>query len=201
MITDSHADAHPQGGARPGANLCVRLLLLPLVLLLTAANVPAQAPKPKKLSEARVLAQAMQVAQQSRTGIEASLQKAIAEGHSTQKELDCVRAADMSFAVDAYTSAIETSLTPAEIRQALAFYASAEGRGYLQYSRSQELQRRGVPVAQPKTDLTAAELRAMTTFLGTTAGKKLLEAHVLDTPDLKTSLARGLMALTNRCGA
>lgn len=178
----------------------LRLLLLPLVLLLSAANVPAQAPQSKP-SEAKLLAQAMQVAQSSRTGIEASVQKAIQDGRSTQKELDCVKAANMDFAVDAYAAAIETALTPAEINRALVFFASAEGRGYLKYSRTQELQARGIADAEPKTDLTPAEYRATTSFLDSSAGKKLLEAHVLETSELKSALARSLMALVNRCGA
>ena len=54
------------------------------------------------------------------------------------------------------------------------------------------------PRAPRPAELSASEQRALT-FLSTGVGKKLLAGRVLETADLKTSLARRLLSLTRKC--
>jgi hypothetical protein len=146
-------------------------------------------------AQAAILATTMQVDRHARLRLEASVRKEIEAGSASQQELDCVRAADMDFVVDAYARAILATLSAEEITRALAFYASEEGQAFLEHSIDQELR----PSAVAATGLTPAEQRALTKFLSTNAGKKLLAGRVLETGELKTSLARGLVSLTRKC--
>ena len=54
------------------------------------------------------------------------------------------------------------------------------------------------PEAAP-TELTPAEQAALTRFLSTSVGKKILAGSVLETVESRTSIARGLLALTTKC--
>jgi hypothetical protein len=137
----------------------------------------------------------MQVDQHARLRLEASVRKEIAEGSATQQELDCVRAADMNFVVDAYARAILATLSGEEITRATAFYASKEGRGFLRHSIDQELR----PPAVAAAELMPAEQGALMKFLSTGVGKKLLAGRVLETDEVRTSVARGLISLTRKC--
>jgi hypothetical protein len=171
-------------------------VLLAFSLVATTQIHAQAAPIP---ADAKTLAQAMQLAESTRMGIEASIQKAILQGRSTQKELDCMKASNLDFAADAYATAMATALSPEETKQAIAYFSSPEGRAYLRYSRSMELKQRGIPDADPKSDLTDAETRATQKFLEKSAGKKLLEDRVLETPEVRAALTRGVIALKSRC--
>jgi hypothetical protein len=107
----------------------------------------------------------------------------------------------MDFATDAYATAIATKLSREEIKEAIAFFKTSEGREYLRYTRSMSLQRRGIPDPDPKRELTTAENQAMTKFMGKSAGKKLLQDHVLDGPDLSRSLQVGMRDLYEHCNS
>jgi hypothetical protein len=121
----------------------------------------------------------------------------MAEGSATQQELDCVRAAKLDFVLDAYARAILATLSSEDITRAIAFYASNEGQGFLKHSIAQELR---TPEAAP-TELTPAEQAALKKFLSTSVGKKILAGSVLETVESRTSIARGLLALTTKCQA
>jgi hypothetical protein len=171
-------------------------VLLAFSLIATTQIHAQSAPIP---ADAKALAQAMGLAESTRLGIEASLQKAILQGRSTQKELDCVKGSSVDFAADAYATAMASALSADETKQAIAFFSSPEGREYLRYSRSLELKQRGIPDADPKPELTDTETRAAQKFMEKSAGKKLLEDRVLETPEVRAALARGVIALRNKC--
>jgi hypothetical protein len=171
-------------------------LLITLGVLLSA-QVQAQTAPMKP--DAKALAAAMQLSQSTRIGIEASVQKAIQQGYAKPRELDCMKAANFDFVVEAYSGAIASALSAEEIKQAIAFFSSPAGQAYTRYSRSLELKARGIPDANPKTELTAAEQDAAMKFIAKSAGKKLLEDRVIETPALKSSLTRGVSALVEKC--
>jgi hypothetical protein len=170
-----------------------RALIVAALLSLTSVAV-AQARKSAS-AQAALLARTMQVDQHAKLRLETSVRKDMEEGRATQQELDCVKAAKMDFVVDAYARAILATLSTEDITRALAFYASKEGRGFLKHSIDQELQQPGT------AELTAAEQSALTKFLSTAVGKKLLAGRVLDTVESRTSIARGLLSLTRKCQA
>ena len=151
-------------------------------------------------ADAKTLAQAMQASEQSRMGIEASIQNAIKQGKSTEKVLECSRADELAFTTNAYAEAIAAALSADEIQQATTFFASPAGKAYLEYSRSLEFQQRGIPDAKPRK-LSGAEERATRKFLQASAGKKLLEDRVLETPQLRAALTRGMVELVSKCSA
>jgi hypothetical protein len=170
-------------------------LLITLGVLLPA-GAHAQAPA---AADAKSLAAAMQLGQSTRIGIEASVKKAIQQGHAKPGELDCMKAANFDFVVEVYSKAIAAALSAEEIKHATAFFSSPEGQAYTRYSRSLELKGRGVPEANPKTELTAAEQSATMKFLENSAGKKLLEQHAIETPEVRASLTREVSALVVKC--
>jgi hypothetical protein len=139
------------------------------------------------------------VSRHASESVEASIRNAIQQGRAKQSELDCVKGANLDFTVDVYAKAIAAALSAEEIKQGVAFFSSPEGQGYLQYSRSLELKARGVPDSTPKADLNPAEYAATTGFLGKSAGKKLLEDRVLETPELRSNLARAMSGLIQKC--
>ena len=163
------------------------------------ASAGLNAQTPKILAGAKQLAQSMQLRESTKLGAEVSLQKAVEEGRISQQELDCTKAANLDFALDAYSAAIAAALSSSELKQANAFFSSPAGRGFGHYSRSLELRQRGIPNPDPKLELTPVETAAATKFLATSAGKKLIEDRVLETPQLKASLAQGFVALKAQC--
>lgn len=173
----------------------IRALIVATLVLLTSIAF-AQARK-SAAAQAALLARTMQVDQHARLRLEASLRKDMAEGQATQQELDCVKAAKMDFVIDAYAQAILATLSTEDITRAIAFYASKEGQGFLRHSIDQELR----PPAAPAAELTPAEQSALTKFLSTAVGKKLLAGRVLETVESRTSIARGLLSLTRKCQA
>lgn len=148
-------------------------------------------------AQAALLARTMQVDQYARLRFETSVRKDMAEGWATQQELDCVKAAKMDFVLDAYARAILATLSSEDITHAIAFYASKEGRGFLKHSIDQELR----PPEAAATELTPTEQAALTKFLSTSVGKKVLAGRVLETVESRTSMARGLLSLTTKCQA
>jgi hypothetical protein len=161
-----------------------------------AGNLSAQ---PAQITAgAKALSQAMQSTAQARMGIEASIQKGIEQGKATEKVLECSRAHDLAFVSDAYAQAIDAALSEEEMQVATEFFSSPAGKAYLEYSRSLEFKQKGIPDPNPKT-LSAAEERATRKFLAATAGKKLLEERVLETPQLRANLTRGMGDLISKC--
>ena len=175
--------------------LGMRALILTALLALTSVAF-AQARK-SAAAHATLLARTMQVDELARLRLETSVRKEMAEGSATQQELDCVRAAKLDFVLDVYARAILAKLSSDDITRAIAFYASKEGQGFLKYSIAQELR---TPEAAP-TELTPAEQAALTKFLRTSVGKKIIVGRVLETVESRTSIARGLLALTTKCQA
>jgi hypothetical protein len=164
--------------------------------MLLAENLAAQS---VQVTEgAKALSQAMQSTAQARLGIEASIQKGIEQGKATEKVLECSRTQDLAFVSDAYAQAIDAALSGEEMQVATEFFSSPAGKAYLEYSRSLEFKQKGIPDPNPKT-LSAAEERATRKFLGASAGKKLLEDRVLETPQLRASLTRGMSDLISKC--
>jgi hypothetical protein len=175
----------------------VALCLLATLGVLLSAQVCAQtAPV---TPDVKSLAAAMELSQSTRIGIEASVQKAIQQGYAKPGELDCMKAANFDFVVEVYSRAIASALSAEEVKQAIAFFSSPAGQAYTRYSRSLELKARGVPDANPKTELTDAEQSATMKFLEKSAGKKLLEQHAIETPELRASLTREVSALVQKC--
>jgi hypothetical protein len=167
------------------------------VAICASAGLDAQTPKIP--AAAKQIAQAMQLRESTKTGAELSLQKAVEQGRVSQAELDCTKASNLDFAVDAYAAAIAAALSSSELKQANSFFSGAAGRAYAHYARSVELRQRGIPDPDPKLELTPAETAAATKFLATNAGRKLLRDRVMETPQLKASLAQGFVALKARC--
>jgi hypothetical protein len=156
-------------------------------------------PAANPTSEAKALAKSMRLIESARIGFEALVQKRIQGGLAGQKELDCVRADDLAFAADAYASAIDASLSPEEIKDAVGFFSTPEGQAYLDYSRTLEMQQRGIPNPHPKGELTAAETRETLKFMERSAGKTILDERVLESTELKWSLLNGVTGLVDRC--
>ena len=175
--------------------LGIRALILTALVALTSVAF-AQARK-SAAAQATLLARTMQVDQHARLRLETSVRKDMAEGSATQQELDCVRAAKLDFVLDVYARAILATLSSEDITRAIAFYASKEGQGFLKHSIAQELR---TPEAAP-TELTPAEQAALTKFLSTSVGKKILAGGVLETVESRTSIARGLLSLATKCQA
>jgi len=171
------------------------------VALCLSSVLSAQTEKKKIPTGATRLAQYMQLRESTRLGAEISLQKAVEQGRITQQEFDCTKASSLDFALDAYSAAIAAALSPSEIKQANAFFSSPAGHSYLRYSRSLELHQRGIPDVDPKLGLDKAESAATNKFIATSAGKKLIQDRVIETPELKTELARGFAALKTQCSA
>lgn len=161
-----------------------------------AVNLSAQ---PAQITaDAKALSQAMQSTEQARIGIEASIKKGIEQGKATEKVLECSRTQDLAFVSDAYAQAIDSALSAEDMKLATEFFSSPAGKAYLEYSRTLELSQRGISDPNPKK-LSAAEERATRKFLGTSAGKKLLEDRVLETPELRSNLTRGMVELIQKC--
>ena len=173
-----------------------RVVSLVLALLLSVMDAHAQ--KVSESADARALVDAMHLSEHVRAGLEAGVRKAIEQGRSTQKELECTRGANLSFATDAYATAIAAALSPYEIKQAIAFFTTPEGGAYLKYSFGLELHQRGIR-DQPRYELTAVEEREVLKFIDKSAGKKLLQDRVHETPELRASLIRGVSALVAQC--
>jgi hypothetical protein len=167
------------------------------VAICASAGLNAQTPK--ILAGAKQLAQSMQLRESTKLGAELSLQKAVEQGRVSQQELDCTRASNLDFAIDAYSAAIAAALSSSELKQANVFFSGEAGRAYAHYARSVEMRQRGIPDPDPKLELTPAETAAATKFLATSAGKKLLQDRVMETPQLKASLAQGFVALKAKC--
>jgi hypothetical protein len=160
-------------------------------------EVCAQTPVPEAPA-AKALVQAMQVQESVRIALEASVQRDVQQGRFTQKVLDCVKTSNLDFATDTYAAAVAAALSPQEIKQAMAFFSSAEGRGYLKYSAAQELQARGLSGGE-SVEMSPKEYSATSKFLDSNAGKKLLQDRVHETAELKASVARGMAALLGQC--
>jgi hypothetical protein len=154
-------------------------------------------PAANPTSEAKALAKSMRLIESARIGFEVLVQKRIQGGLAGQKELDCVRADDLAFAADAYASAIDASLSPEEIKDAVGFFSTPEGQAYLDYSRTLEMQQRGIPNPHPKGELTAAETRETLKFMERSARKKILDERVLESTELKWSLLNGVTGLVD----
>ncbi len=164
--------------------------------LLLAGNLSAQT---AQISPgAKALSQAMQSTAQARLGIEASIRKGIEQGKATEKVLECSRSHDLAFVSDAYAQAIDASLSADEMQVATEFFSSPAGKAYLEYSRTLELQQKGIADPNPKK-LSGAEERATRKFMETSAGKKILEDRVLETSQLRSNLTRGMIDLVSTC--
>jgi hypothetical protein len=108
-----------------------KLPLASAILLAASANLYAQAPS----AEAMALASAMQVAEQAREGVLAGVQAAIQQGRATQKEFDCIKAANLGGLESAYATAFDGALTPAEMKEAAAalkFVGGSAGKKLLE---------------------------------------------------------------------
>ena len=181
--------------SRTGSRAVLRALILAALVALTSVAF-AQARK-SAAAQATILARTMQVDQHARLRLETSVRKGMADGSATQQELDCVKAAKFDLVLDVYARAIMATLSSEDITRAIAFYASKEGQGFLKHSIAQELR---LPEAAA-TELTSAEQAALTKFLSTSVGKKILAGRVLETAESRTAIARGLLSLATKCQA
>jgi hypothetical protein len=174
-------------------------LPLAAALLLATANLYAQSAAPP--AEAKALVSAMHVAEQAREGLLAGVQKAVEQGRATQKDLDCMKSSSLGYFADAYATAFASALSSQELKDASAFFSSPEGKAYLRFSRSLELKQRGVPDSDPKTDLSEKETSAIMKFMGSSAGKKLVQERSYETTEFRSALIRGTSALQSKCRA
>jgi hypothetical protein len=167
------------------------------ILIPATVNVSAQPAVPP--AEAKALVAAMQVAEQAREGVLAGVQKAVQQGRASQKEFDCIKAANLGSVEDAYASAFAAALSPAEMKDATAFLSSPEGKAYLRYARSEERKQRGLPDPDPKSGLTDKETAAALGFVEKSAGKKLLETRSFETAEFRSALIRGISEVATKC--
>jgi len=179
------------------ANMFMRVGLA-VGLGLFSGTLQAETPPPVSTVDARALAESMHVAEQSRIGLVAGLDMSVQQGKITQQKADCIKSADLSFTTDLYATSIQATLSPAEIKDAIKFFSSPAGQGYIEYSRSLEFKQRGVPDPKPK-ELNDKETRATLAFMETSAGKKILDQQVLQSADLKSALMRGMFDVVRRC--
>jgi hypothetical protein len=148
-------------------------------------------------SEAFALADAMQLMESSRLGLEARIQAGIAQGRKSQKELDCFKSADLGAVRVVFAEAFAGAMTIAEMEEGRNFFTTAEGRRYLQYSNAKEMADRGWSTARV-SDLSEEELVAAAKFLASPTGNKIY-FQVLQSAEVKDKLFERLLPVLAKC--
>lgn len=151
------------------------------------------------LQDAQALAKAMQIERFVKVGFEAAIEGKTGGGRVGQAELECFKRTDFSFANDIYAAAFARTLTPGQIKEAVAFFNKPVGQWFLEHSAAIELQSRGVKTAAPSADISPEMYGDLEKFTSGATGKKLLEQREHETPELQNALGAKMVPIVIAC--
>jgi TonB family protein len=146
--------------------------------------------------EAVLLAEAMLTVQSYRSRLISVAEKRVPENPAV---VECFRNAELNEVRDAYASAFAAALTPAELKDALAFFYSPAGRSYAASGQWHKLMAGGTVTADKPPSLSDDEFVAVGAFLATSAGSKLSRREVLKADELEDNVTVRLRPLINEC--
>ena len=154
-------------------------LLACLTLTSQASESPAEA--------AFALADALHLPEMAEALLIGRMVGGVKRGENSQKELDCLQAADFGFIKVSYAEMLAASLSEAEIDSALQFFSSEPGRRYAQTWRLHNF-----------NTLTDQDHAGIHEFFNSEAGRKLMLVLVDEKGSMERLLPR-LNPLLDRC--
>jgi hypothetical protein len=143
------------------------------------------------------LADAMQVVETTRLTMAARTQAGIEKGRSSQKELECWKAADFTPVRGVFAEAFARVMTSEEMEEASTFLATPLGGKLIQYMNAESMKARGwSSVSGPL--LTEGEGETALKFLSTSAGKKVY-GDELQSPEMQQRMLDSLLPTFEKC--
>ena len=143
------------------------------------------------MQDARALMKSMHLERTMKEVFQSKLEEDIAAGRTTPQTLECIQQIDFSFAEDLYANAFVKTLTPAELKESVAFFNKPAGQWFLDFTMAEAMKARGVTLPAA-AEMTPEMFRDFEQFMGTEAAKKLLERREHETPELKNELGAKL---------
>jgi hypothetical protein len=184
-------------------------------LLLLCAGSTIVFPENAAPTDAAELDHVMQLDRATLLGFQASVHDAVKRGKTTQKQYECIRQFQPSVFTEIYVRGISQMLSPEEIRVAVAFYRSPTGSKSILQGFAELKHRIGtsVPLSEISAAFTAADdkaieaapelnetdNKAVQAFSETSAGKKLLLEHILQSAPITAQIKEKIVSLLPTC--
>ena len=132
-------------------------------------------------------------------GMQLSIERNMKTGRIGQAQYNCLRSIGQDRLRSVVSDILAFSLNESELQEAESFLSSPSGRLYAKQGVLEVYARVGAPAPEPFPELSSADRTAIAAFSATSAGRKLIDEAVLESPIQTRAIGAEIRMLIEPC--